>query len=133
MRLCRRVIAYVLFAAIGVTLLVLGTLGVVDSFWSGMGSALLVVAALRFIGMIRFHKSKAYRERVETEASDERNRFLRDRAWAWTGYLFVLVASVCTIVFKVAGQELLSMVSWYAVCLMLILYWGAYLILRKKY
>ena len=133
MRLCRRVVAYVLFAAIGVTLLVLGAMGVVDSFWSGMGSALLVVAALRFVGMIRFHKSEAYREKVETAASDERNRFLRDRAWAWTGYLFVLIASVCTIAFKVAGQELLSMASGYAVCLMLVLYWGAYFILRRKY
>ena len=133
MRLCRRIVAYVLFAVIGVTLLVLGALGVVDSFWSGMGSALLVIAALRFIGMIRFHKSEAYREKVETEASDERNRFLRDRAWAWTGYLFVLIASVCTIVFKAMGQELLSMASVHAVWIMMVLYWVAYLILRKKY
>ena len=133
MKLCRRIVAYVLCAAVGITLLVLGMLDVLDSFWSGMGSALLVVAALRFIRMIRFKNDESYREKVETEVSDERNRFLRDRAWAWTGYLFVLTASVCTIVFKVMGQELLSMATGYAVCLMLVLYWVSYLILRRKY
>ena len=133
MRTGRKIVGYLLCIAVGITLLVLGAMGVVDSFWSGMGSALLVIAALRFVGMIRFHKSEAYREKVETAASDERNRFLRDRAWAWTGYLFVLIASVCTIAFKVAGQELLSMASGYAVCLMVVLYWGAYFILRRKY
>ena len=133
MRLCRRIIAHVLCAAVGITLLLLGMLGVLDSFWSGMGSALLVVAALRFVQMIRFRRDEAYREKVETEVSDERNRFLRDRAWAWTGYLFVLTASVCTIVLKVMGQELLSMASGYAVCLMLVIYWVSYLILRRKY
>ena len=133
MKLARRIVAYVLCAAVGITLLVLGMLRVLDSFWSGMGSALLVVAALRFIRMIRFKNDESYREKVETEVSDERNRFLRDRAWAWTGYLFVLTASVCTIVFKVMGQELLSMATGYAVCLMLVLYWVSYLILRRKY
>ena len=133
MRSGRRLVGYFLYIALGVVLLVLGALRVVDSFWSGMGVALIVVGALRFVGWVRYRKSEAYREKVDTEISDERNSFLRGRAWAWAGYLFILIASVATIAFRVLGQELLSLASSWAVCLVLVLYWISYLILRKKY
>ncbi len=129
----RRIVGYFLCIAVGITLLVLGAMGIVDSFWSGMGTALVLVSVLFLIRWIRYRKNEAYREKIETEASDERNRFLRDRAWAWTGYLFVLIACVCAIAFRVMGEELISSVASYAVCLMVVLYWGTYLILRRKY
>ena len=133
MRTGRKIVGYLLCIAVGITLLVLGALGKVDSFWSGMGTSLVVISVLFFIRWMRYHKNETYREKVETETSDERNRFLRGKAWAWTGYLFVLIASVCTIAFKVTGQELLSTAAGLAVCLMLVLYWSAYFILRRKY
>ena len=46
---------------------------------------------------------------------------------------FVLIAAVCTIVFKVIGQELLSQVTGLGLCLIVTLYWISFLILRKKY
>ena len=133
MRSAKRLIGYFLCIAVGITLLLLDALCVVDPFWSGVGAALIAVGALRFVGWVRYRKSEAYREKVDTETSDERNSFLRGRAWAWAGYLFILIAAVATIVFRIIGQELLSLAASYAICLMLILYWGAYLILRKKY
>lgn len=133
MRSGRRLLGYFLCIAVGITLLVLGAFGVVDSFWSGMGASLIAVGALRFVGWVRYRKSEAYREKVDTETTDERNSFLRGRAWAWAGYLFILIAAVATIVFRVLGQELLSLVSSYSICLMVVLYWISYLILRKKY
>jgi len=40
---------------------------------------------------------------------------------------------VLVIVFKLIGQELLSTAAAMAVCLMLVLYWGAYMVLKRKY
>ena len=129
----RKLFIYILYIVLGITLFSLGCMEIVDSFWSGMGSALIVISVVRLIQFYRFRKDEAYREKVEIETSDERNRFLRNKAWAWSGYLFILITSVFVIVLRVAGQELLSQAASYAVCLMLILYWVCYLVLRKKY
>ena len=70
---------------------------------------------------------------METETKDERNAFLRNKAWAWAGYLFVLFSAVASIVLKIVGHDILSMGASWAVCLIILFYWGAYMILRKKY
>lgn len=132
MKLGRRIVMYILWIALGTALVVLGVLNKVDSFWSGMGSALIAVSILRLVQMLRL-RSDSYREAVEIEANDERNRFLRNKAWAWAGYLFIMIAAAGTIVLRVVGQDLLSMAASGAVCLMVVLYWVSYLILRKKY
>ena len=117
----------------GLALIGLGFAEIVDEFWSGMGSALLVVGILQVLRFYRLRTNDAYREKVEIEASDERNRFIRSKAWAWAGYLFILIAAVTSIVLRILGQELLSLAASCAVCLMLLLFWVCYQILRKKY
>ena len=129
----RRIIACIIYTVIGITLLVLGILEIVDSFWSGMGGALIAIGVLRTIQILRYNKDEAYREKWSVEAQDERNRFIRNKAWAWAGYLFVLIAAICTVVFRLLGQELLSMAAGFAVCILALLYWGSYWLLKKKY
>ena len=118
---------------IGSILIGLSFAGVVDEYWNGMGMGLAVVGAINLLRIYRLNKNDVYREKMELEASDERNHFIRNKAFAWAGYYFVLIAAVCTIVFKIIGQELLSQAAAYAVCLMLILYWISYMILKRKY
>ena len=129
----RRMIVYCIYIGLGVALTVLGILDVVDSFWSGMGGALIAVGAMRMIQFVRIRKDEEYRETMKIAAKDERNRFIRNKAWAWAGYLFVLIAAISTIVLKLLGQELLSIAAGFAVCILTLLYWACYSILRKKY
>ena len=129
----RAVTKHIILMILGITLYGLGCTEVVDEYWSGLGSGLLVVSVLRLIQLYRFRKDDAYREKIETEMTDERNRFLRNKAWAWAGYLFILIAGSSVLVLKVIGQDLFSLAASYAVCLMLLLYWGSYMVLRKKY
>jgi len=129
----RRIIAYIIYLLLGAVLLGLGFAEIVDEFWCGMGAGLVAVAVLRLVRMYRISNNETYREKVETEAKDERNHFIRNKAWAWAGYLFILIAGVAVIILKVMGQDLLSMMASYAICLILILYWGAYMILNRKY
>ena len=117
----------------GLALIGLGAAEIVDEFWSGMGSALLVVGALRLLRYYRLKKNDAYREKMETAVTDERNQFIRMKAWSWAGYLFIMVTAVATIIFRILGQELLSQVASYSVCLMLVLYWISFFVLKKKY
>ena len=129
----KRLYVNILWLIIGSILIGLSFAGVVDEYWNGMGMGLAVVGAINLLRIYRLNKNDVYREKMELEASDERNHFIRNKAFAWAGYYFVLIAAVCTIVFKIIGQELLSQAAAYAVCLMLILYWISYMILKRKY
>ena len=129
----RRLIVSIAWVIIGAVLISLAFAGKVDSFWNGMGSGLLVVGALQLLRFYRFNKNEAYREKVEIALNDERNHFLRNKAWAWSGYLFIIIAAVSCIILKIIGQEVLSFAASGAVCLMLVLYWISYVVLKKKY
>ena len=117
----------------GLALIGLGFAEIVDEFWSGMGSALLVIGAIRLLRFYRLKKNDGYREKMETAVTDERNQFIRMKAWSWAGYLFIMVSAIATIIFRILGQDLLSQFASYAVCLMLVLYWVSYFVLKKKY
>ena len=117
----------------GLVLTGLGMAEIVDEFWSGMGSALLVMGIIRLLRFYRLKKNDSYREKMETAQTDERYQFIRMKAWSWAGYLFIMVSAVATIILRVLGQDLLSQFASFAVCLMLVLYWVSYFVLKKKY
>ena len=118
---------------LGAVLLALGVAEVVDSFWSGMGGALIAVGAVHTVRQIKLRKNEEYREKIEIESKDERNKFISLNAWAWAGYIFVIANALGTIGFKLLENEQLSQYCAFAVCLVLVLYWISYMILRKKY
>lgn len=129
----KRVYLSITWVVIGAVLFSMAIAGKFDSFWSGMGGALLAVGALQILKYYRLNKNEAYREKMEIEYNDERNQFIRNKAWAWSGYLFILIAAIACIVLKITGQEVLSMAASGAVCLMLVLYWVSYYLLKRKY
>ena len=133
MKNMRRAALYIFYFAAGAVLLVLGSMGIVDDFWSGMGAGFIAVGVLRLARMYRFKKDENYREAVETAMKDERNHFIRGRALAWAAYLFIIIAGASSIVFRIIGQEAYSLAASYAVCLILLLYSGAYTVLKRKY
>ena len=133
MKTDRRIVACMIYAVLGITLLCLGIAEMVDAFWSGMGSALMVVGIVRLLRSYRLSRSETYREKREVAETDERFHFIRNKAWAWAGYLFIIICALSTIVFKLLNQDLLCMASGGAVCLMLVLFWVSFFILKKKY
>ena len=123
----------ILWLVLGLPLMGLSIAGLVDEFWSGMGSALVVIGACRLLRAHRLNKNEEYREKMETAVTDERNQFIRMKAWSWAGYLFIMASAIATIIFRILDQALLSQFCGYAVCLMLVLYWVSYFVLKKKY
>lgn len=129
----KRLVTYVIYILLGAALMAAGVIGALDEYWSGMGSGLIFVAILQLIREFRLWKNEAYREKFEIAQTDERNRFIRNKAWAWAGYLFIIVAAISSIVLKIVGQEQLSVAAGYGVGLLVLLYWGSYMVLAKKY
>ena len=107
--------------------------GLLEEYWQSMGVAFLVVGALQLLRHLRYRTDEAYREKVDINEQDERNKFLANKAWAWAGYWYVLLAALGTVVFKIMGQEDLMMFCSFSVCAILLLYWLSYRHLQKKY
>ena len=122
-----------LYFIIGAAIGIYGEFVPIDSYWSGLGAALVVVGALQMIRIIRYNTSPKYKEKTDTAIQDERNRFIGMKAWSWAGYLYIMIAAVATIVCKLLNQETLMFFCSGSVCVILILYWVSYFILRKKY
>lgn len=129
----KRLIACILEIAIGAVLLICNFAGLVDEFWSGMGTALIVVGALFLIRQIRYKTNETYRDAVDVQVNDERNKYISMKAWSWAGFLFVLIAAIAAIALKILGQDELVYFASGSVCLIVVLYWLSYLVLRKKY
>lgn len=133
MKATKRMIANIVEIVVGVILTILGYTGVVDSYWSGMGTALIFVGIIFLFRTFRYKTNMEYKEKVDVEVNDERNKYLRMMAWSWTGYFFVLIAAFASIIFRILGYDQYSMMAGYAVCLLITLYWISFLILRRKH
>ena len=129
----RRLLVNYLEVTIGLILIICGRSGFLDDYWSGMGTALVLVGFIMLVRQHRYKTNVEYKEKVDLEVNDERNKYLRRLAWSWTGYLFVFIAAFGSIVFKLLGMDTYSVVAGLTVCLQITLYWISYLVLRRKY
>ena len=129
----RRMILSVVWIVLGASLLGSNLAGLLSDYWGGLGGGLLGVGVFQTIRNIRYLCSSEYREKVDTTNQDERNKFLANKAWAWAGYLFVMIAAVATIVFRIIGKTELATISGFGVCLIVFFYWISYTVLQKKY
>ncbi len=129
----RRILVSIMWIVLGIGLNVACLVTQIDRFWNGMGGGLVAVGVFQLVRCVMYFRNEKYREQVEVESKDERNRFLAARAWSWAGYLFVMICAVACIVLRIIGLEIWSMAASGYLCLILILYWGSYLILKRKY
>ena len=129
----KRFIASIVEIVLGLALFVCGAIGLIDSYWTGMGGGLIGVGIVFLVRSIRYKRDPEYKEEYDIEISDERNKFIRLKAWSWAGYLFVMIAAVASIAFKLAGREDLMMFCSCSVCLVMVLYWISYMVLKNKY
>lgn len=129
----KRFIASMIEIIIGIILMACSMFGIVDEYWSSMGIAIFVVGIIFLIRQFKYKTNEEYREKYDIERKDERNRFIANKAWAWAGYLFVMITAVATIILKLTGREELMMMASGSVCLIMLLYWISYILLKKKY
>lgn len=118
----------------GAVLAVLGYTGVIkDDVWATMGIALAAVGILQVIRNLSYRNNPEYKKKIDISAGDERNSFLRMKAWSWTGYLFVLGAAVVSLVMFATDHREIGQVISFCMCAELFLYYAAYIILGHKY
>ena len=129
----KRFIASIVEIILGFALWICSAIGMIDSYWGGMGGGLMGVGIVFLIRSIRYKRDPEYKEEYDVEMNDERNKFIRLKAWSWAGYLYMMLAAVGSIAFKLMGREDLMFFCSGSVCLVLVLYLISYVIVKNKY
>ena len=133
MKYDRRMVLSIFWVLLGAALFICGTLEIVDSYWSGMGGGLLAVGGLQVYRQLKYRRNEEYREKVDIALQDERNHFIRGKAWAWAGYLFVIITAVGSLILRFAGKSELADMAACGMALLVFLYWASYMALKRKY
>lgn len=129
----RRMVFSLCWMVLGVGMIVAGFTNWGDSYMTGLGAALLATGGVQMSRWMRYRKDADYREKMDTQANDERNRFIATRAWAWAGYLFVMIVALMSVVLGVTGRDEMAFAASMSVCLLMVLYWLSWLLLNRKY
>ena len=129
----KRFIASIVEIILGFALWICSAIGLIDSYWGGMGAGLMGVGIVFLIRSIRYKRDPEYKEEYDVEMNDERNKFIRLKAWSWAGYMYMMLAAVGSIVFKLMGREDLMFFCSGSVCLVLVLYCISYVVVKNKY
>jgi len=123
----------IFWVVLGTVLVICHLAKLIEDYWFSMGIAFIVVGILQIIRHIRYKTDSEYRENRDVEINDERNKFIANKAWAWAGYFYVMIAAIGSIVCKLLGREDLMMFCSGSVCFIMVLYWLSWLWLKKKY
>ena len=130
----KRLALSILWIVIGAALCILTAAGILDSaMYSGMGAGFLAVGILLVARHIKYRTNEEYRKKVDVETDDERNHFIRMKAWSWTGYIFRIVTSAAAITMLATGREAVAEILSLCVCGQLIVFLVSYSVLRRKY
>ena len=107
--------------------------GLLSEVWSGMGGGFLIIGAWQVYRQMKYRNNEEYREKVDIALQDERNNFIRGKAWAWAGYLFVIISAVGSLILRFVGKSELADLTACFMGLLVFLYWGSYMMLSRKY
>ena len=129
----KRLLLSIFWIVLGIVILIMAMTEKLEAVYGGMGGALIAVGAMQVMRNLRYRNNPEYREKIDIESNDERNRYIRMKAWSYTGYITILGLCAAGIVFYyVMGNKELGQPVMTTVCFMLVVYWISYYILSKK-
>lgn len=128
----RTAIAYM---AIGLTLTIVGYVTRTGNYFiPAFGIGLVVSSVLRLLQYLRITQNDSTIKQQEITESDERNLMLVEKARSWAFAFYIWLTGTALIVLAILGiQETLVLMISYSICLLTIIYWICYHILKRKY
>ena len=124
----------IMWIIIGIALFTMSVTGMIESdIFSGLGGGFIGVGILQLVRNIKYKSNSEYKNKIDIEANDERNAFLRTKAWSWSGYMFVIGAAIISFVLFLTGYKEIGQVVSMCMCVELILYYVSYIVLGRKY
>lgn len=133
-KLKRRLYIAVFYIVLGLIFIVSAFLSSYDNYFiSSYGIALIVMGIMRIIRYRKITADEKNVRRQELAETDERNRMIAERARSWTFSFSVMVAGLAVIILSVLGKHDQALPFAWFVCLMIVLYWIFWNVIRMKY
>ena len=130
----KRLALSIFWIVLGVVLLGLSVTEVIDStYYGGMGGGFIAVGILQVMRNLKYRRDPEYREKIDVEVSDERNKYLRMQSWSWAGYIMVIGLAISSVIAMILKQERVQLTLMYSMCALLMVYTISYYILSRKY
>ncbi len=101
-------------------------------FLSSWGFALFVIGVARTRNYFIITKSEQNIKRQEIAESDERNIYVANKAKSFSFSCYVLIACLSVIILQLFNKTELAYLISISVCVLLVLYWVSYFVIRKK-
>jgi len=129
----KRLALSIFWIALGAVLAVLSLTGIIDGdYFVTMGIAFAAVGALQLYKNLKYRRDKDFREKTDIEFTDERNLYIRQKAWSWTGYLMVLISAVGSLIAFLIGRSDIMQFLMSGLCVIVCLYWITYVIISRR-
>lgn len=103
-----------------------------NDFLSSFGFAIALIGVVRVRNYFIVTKSEERMQKQEILENDERNISIANKAKSVSFTLYMITACIAIIVLQLLDQTQMVRVLSTAVCILLILYWISYWIIRKK-
>ncbi|MBQ4346991.1 MAG: hypothetical protein IJC39_00905 [Firmicutes bacterium] len=104
-----------------------------DGFLSVFSVVLVVSGAARIRKYLLILKNKDLLIKMETKETDERNVMLVDKARSIAFFAYIILSCVGIMFFHATGRAQQANIISSMLCIMLVIYWLSYFVLRKKY
>ena len=80
----------------------------------------------------RYRTNKEDQKKFDIDVTDERNQFIRRKAWASAAYAYLLLAALAIVVLKIIGREALILGISASVGTLVLLFWIFYVYFKSK-
>jgi hypothetical protein len=123
----------IFWIVLGGVLMILSVLDIIDgTMFSGLGGGLIAVGALQVFRWTKYEKDADYREKVDVEIGDERNKYISMLSWSYTGYAAIIIAAIGSLIAFILKQDELSHYLTCTFAFMTIIRYITYFIATKK-
>ena len=126
---------YVAIGYIALGIILIATYALLKSdndFLTSYGLALIVIGIVRIRQYFAIMKNEETLRKQQIKESDERNIAIASKAKSISFYVCILLACVAIIVLEILDRPEISAILSVSVCLMLVIYYVTYWIVRKN-
>ncbi len=132
-KLKKRLYIAIIYTALGVMMIVGANITQTDNhFISSFGLGLVICGIIRIRNYIIITKNEETIQKQRIAENDERNIAIMHRARSITFFVYTMISCAAVIVLSLFNQQEAAQLIGGSLCLLLIIYWISYWVIRKK-
>lgn len=123
----------IMYIVIGIAAIISKMLHIIDNdALFDVGSAFVLIGIIQLVRNIRYKTNNEYKKKIDIQNSDERNIYIANKAWGFTGKITIILLAVASIVLRIMQYEIVANVLCVIFGIETIIYLITYFITSRK-